>query len=36
MASRTKDRAAQKAFVELDRQWQEIARQKEDMERHRS
>jgi hypothetical protein len=33
MASQAKDRDAEAPFVELARQWQELAQQKEDMER---
>jgi hypothetical protein len=36
MASQAKDQDARTAFVELARQWQELARQKEDVERSRS
>jgi hypothetical protein len=35
MASQAKDRDAKAAFEELALQWQELARQKEDMERNR-
>ena len=34
MASQAKDRDAKASFVELARQWQELAQQKEDMERN--
>jgi len=35
MALQAKDRDAKAAFIELARQWQELARQKEDLERNR-
>jgi phage anti-repressor protein len=35
MASQAKDRDAERTFIELARQWQELASQKEDMERDR-
>ena len=35
MASQAKNRDAKTTFIELARQWQELARQKEDMERDR-
>jgi hypothetical protein len=36
MASQAKDENARAAFVELAQQWQELAQQKEDLERYRS
>jgi hypothetical protein len=35
MASQAKDQDAKAAFVELAQQWQELARQKEEVERNR-
>jgi hypothetical protein len=35
MASQAKDQNAKAAFVELVRQWQELARQKDEIERYR-